>query len=89
MGLLLKTGKLATRKAYGLALRVFGHVQADIYALDGDVRNSTFAEWFANDAELADRFHPLRIEWKPDTLRPYNELSGSGMRRNLALLAST
>ncbi|MCH7601413.1 MAG: transketolase [Planctomycetes bacterium] len=61
MGQLLNTRKLATRKAYGLALRVAGHCNQDVFALDGDVRNSTFAEWFANDAELADRFVGCKI----------------------------
>ncbi|MEE8153793.1 MAG: thiamine pyrophosphate-dependent enzyme, partial [Phycisphaerales bacterium] len=56
-----KSGKLATRKAYGLALRVLGHANGDVFALDGDVSNSTFAEWFGNDAELSDRFLKCKI----------------------------
>ena len=61
MGYLLRSGKLATRKAYGLALRVLGHVNPNVFALDGDVRNSTFSEWFRNDRELADRFLECKI----------------------------
>ncbi|MCZ6834338.1 MAG: transketolase [Planctomycetota bacterium] len=61
MGLLYKSGKLATRKAYGIALRVLGHANPDVFALDADVRNSTFAEWFADDEDLADRFVGCKI----------------------------
>ena len=56
-----KSGKLATRKAYGLALRVLGHANGDVFALDGDVSNSTFAEWFAHDEALSDRFRECKI----------------------------
>ncbi len=50
MGLLkdLRAGKpLATRKAYGVALLALGQADSRIVALDGDVKNSTYAEWFA------------------------------------------
>ncbi len=57
----LHTGKLATRKGYGLALRALGHANPDVFALDADVKNSTFSEWFANDRALADRFVECRI----------------------------
>ena len=57
----LRAGRFATRKAYGLALRVLGHANGDVYALDGDVRNSTYSEWFADDPELADRFLECKI----------------------------
>jgi transketolase len=57
----LRTGRFATRKAYGLALRVLGHANSDVFALDGDVKNSTFAEWFADDPQLADRFLECKI----------------------------
>ncbi len=56
-----KSGRLATRKAYGLALRVLGHANPNVFALDGDVKNSTFAEWFANDPQIADRFLECKI----------------------------
>ena len=57
----LRAGRFATRKAYGLALRVLGHADPSVYALDGDVRNSTFADWFATDADLSDRFLECKI----------------------------
>ncbi|MHC4219736.1 MAG: transketolase [Planctomycetota bacterium] len=57
----LRSGRFATRKAYGLALRVLGLANRDVFALDGDVRNSTYAEWFADDPELSDRFLECKI----------------------------
>lgn len=45
---------LATRKAYGQALAVAGHTCAEIVSLDGDVKNSTFAEIF--EAKFPERF---------------------------------
>ncbi|XP_053147186.1 transketolase-like protein 1 isoform X2 [Hemicordylus capensis] len=38
--------KLATRKAYGLALVKLGNANSHVVALDGDTKNSTFAELF-------------------------------------------
>ena len=61
METLLATGKLATRKAYGIALRTLGHVNDRVVVLDGDVSNSTFAEMFAKDAALTDRFMECKI----------------------------
>lgn len=61
MGLILKSGKFATRKAYGLALRALGHANPEVFTLDADVSNSTFAEWFHNDKELRDRFVECKI----------------------------
>ncbi|MCP3906096.1 MAG: transketolase [Planctomycetes bacterium] len=61
MGLVLRSGKFATRKAYGVALRALGHANPRVYALDADVRNSTFSEWFATDRDLADRFVECKI----------------------------
>lgn len=58
---LLHKGNWATRKAYGLALRAIGQVNDQIVVLDADVSNSTFAETFAKDADLADRFFECRI----------------------------
>lgn len=57
----LQTGKLATRRAYGLGLRVLGHANPEVFALDADVKNSTFAEWFANDRALSSRFVECKI----------------------------
>ncbi len=47
MGSALEKGKIATRRAYGAALLVLGAADERVVALDGDVRNSTFAEFFA------------------------------------------
>tara|TARA_E500000318_G_scaffold85651_4_gene81917 strand:+ start:107933 stop:109903 length:1971 start_codon:yes stop_codon:yes gene_type:complete len=57
----LQSGKFATRKAYGVALRALGHINPDVVVLDADVSNSTFAETFAKDAVLADRFVECKI----------------------------
>lgn len=61
MGLIIKTGKFATRKAYGMALRSLGLADPRVFSLDGDVRNSTYAEWFATDKDLAPRFVECKI----------------------------
>ena len=42
----LDSGKLATRRAYGHALRALGRANPNIVALDGDTKNSTFSEFF-------------------------------------------
>jgi transketolase len=57
----LEEGKLATRKAYGVALRALGHAKPQVVALDGDVRNSTYAEYFLADAALKERFFECKI----------------------------
>jgi transketolase len=54
-------GRFATRKAYGLALRELGKAGDRIVVLDADVSNSTFAETFARDPGLAQRFYECRI----------------------------
>ncbi|TVQ53999.1 MAG: transketolase [Phycisphaerales bacterium] len=61
MAMIYKAGRLATRKAYGLAMRALGHAHEGVFCLDADVSNSTFAEWFANDKELTDRFVECKI----------------------------
>lgn len=58
---ILETGQYATRKAYGVALQALGHVHSGIVALDGDVRNSTYAEYFSEDAALRQRFFECKI----------------------------
>ncbi|MEM1213737.1 MAG: transketolase, partial [Planctomycetota bacterium] len=57
----ISKGKLATRKAYGVALRALGHALPDLVALDAEVSNSTFADQFKKDEKLADRFVECRI----------------------------
>ncbi len=54
----LENKKLATRRAYGAALAALGKDDR-IVALDGDVKNSTFAEYFAK--QHGDRFFEARI----------------------------
>jgi len=58
---MLEKGKLAPRKAYGMALRALGHSNPRVVALDGDVRNSTYSEQFHDDPELAQRFFECKI----------------------------
>lgn len=57
----LEKKKLATRRAYGVALKALGHANPRIVALDADVKNSTFADVFYKDPELASRFFECRI----------------------------
>jgi transketolase len=57
----LEHGQLATRKAYGIALQVLGHLNPQVVALDGDVRNSTYAEYFSTDEALRERFFECKI----------------------------
>ncbi|MBX3353432.1 MAG: transketolase [Phycisphaeraceae bacterium] len=57
----LHTGKLATRKAYGVGLRALGHANDRVVVLDADVSNSTFAEYFKKDQALRDRFVECKI----------------------------
>ena len=52
---------MATRKAYGIALRALGHGNNNVWAVDADVSNSTFSNAFGSDAELADRFVECKI----------------------------
>ena len=61
MGHVLQSGKFATRKAYGVALRALGSINNDVVVLDADVSNSTFAETFHKDAALAPRFVECKI----------------------------
>lgn len=51
--------KVATRKAYGVALTALGQARPDVVCLDGEVSNSTHAEDFK--AVLPDRFFELYI----------------------------
>ncbi|KAK6307819.1 hypothetical protein J4Q44_G00210900 [Coregonus suidteri] len=41
--------KIATRKAYGMALAKLGRYNKHVVALDGDTKNSTFSELFKNE----------------------------------------
>lgn len=53
------TGRLSTRRAYGLALRELGKIDPFVVALDGDVSNSTFSQYFKK--AFGDRFFECRI----------------------------
>ncbi|MEM6504159.1 MAG: transketolase, partial [Planctomycetota bacterium] len=57
----LGSGKFATRKAYGVALRAIGHAYPDVVALDADVNNSTFSGQFLADDKLNLRWVECRI----------------------------
>ncbi len=57
----LEEGKLATRKAYGLALRAAGHAHSNLVALDAEVSNSTGADAFRKDEALSSRFVECKI----------------------------
>ncbi|MGY8756676.1 MAG: transketolase, partial [Phycisphaerales bacterium] len=61
MTTVLQSGKLATRKAYGIALRALGHANTEVWAVDADVSNSTFSNTFSADSDLADRFVECKI----------------------------
>jgi len=58
---LLQSGSMATRRAYGIALRALGQVNERVVVLDADVSNSTFAEMFKKDAKCASRFVECKI----------------------------
>jgi transketolase len=58
LGKALESRKMSTRKAYGGALAALG-ADHRVVALDGDVKNSTFAEIFAR--KYPDRFFEARI----------------------------
>lgn len=59
MEAVIHSGKFATRKAYGVALRALGETNPNVVVLDADVSNSTFAETFAK--AHADRFVECKI----------------------------
>jgi transketolase len=58
---LLAAGKLAPRKAYGVALQTLGHLRPHIVSLDADVKNSTYSEYFSDDPLLRGRSFECRI----------------------------
>ena len=61
MDSMINAGRMATRRAYGVALRALGQTNPDVVVLDADVSNSTYAETFARDAAMADRFIECKI----------------------------
>lgn len=61
MEAVLHSGRLATRRAYGLALRALGETNPAVVVLDADVSNSTYAETFRKAAALEPRFVECKI----------------------------
>jgi transketolase len=61
MHALYNVGTLATRRAYGIALRELCKVNPEIVVLDADVSNSTFAETVKKDPALSARFLECKI----------------------------
>ncbi len=55
------SGTLATRRAYGIALRALGQTNPHVVALDADVSNSTYADMFKKDPACAERFFECKI----------------------------
>jgi transketolase len=55
------SGNMATRRAYGIALRALGKANERVVVLDADVSNSTFADQFKKDPALAFRFMECKI----------------------------
>ena len=61
METLYRSGRLSTRKAYGLALQALGHANERVVVADADVKNSTFAQWFERDPALTPRFIECKV----------------------------
>ena len=61
MGSLYNSGNLATRRAYGIALRELCKSNPNVVVLDADVSNSTFAETVRKDATIASKFMECKI----------------------------
>src|SRR5207245_2878183 len=57
----LQKGKVAPRRAFGVALQALGHANPAVVALDGDVKNSTYTEFFEKDPALRPRFFECKI----------------------------
>jgi transketolase len=57
----VQSGKMATRRAYGIALRALGQSTDRVVVLDCDVSNSTYADYFKKDSSLASRFMECKI----------------------------
>lgn len=55
------SGKMAPRRAYGVALRALGQTNDKVVVLDADVSNSTFTDMFRKDSASASRFMECKI----------------------------
>jgi transketolase len=58
---LLQSGNIATRRAYGIALRALAKNNHRVVVLDADVSNSTFADAVRKDPSIAARFIECKI----------------------------
>jgi len=58
---MLGAGRMATRRAFGLALRALGQVNPEVFVLDADVSNSTYTETFARGSKSGERFVECKI----------------------------
>jgi transketolase len=58
---LLQGGMMATRRAFGIALRALGRANDKVVVLDADVSNSTFTDMFKKDPACAARFFECKI----------------------------
>lgn len=61
MEAIFQSGSLATRRAYGIALRELCKVNPNVVALDADVSNSTFSEMVRKDPATSSRFMECKI----------------------------
>jgi transketolase len=61
METLYQSGKVATRRAYGIALRELCRRNPDVVVLDADVSNSTFSDMVRKDSSVASRFVECKI----------------------------
>ncbi|MBM4109348.1 MAG: transketolase [Phycisphaerae bacterium] len=80
----LHAGRLATRRAYGIALRALGHANPDVVVLDADVSNSTFADIFKKDPALADRF----VECKIAEQNMFSAAAGMGLAGKIPFVST-
>lgn len=61
LGGALQKNALATRRAYGAALRAAGEILPQVVVLDADVSNSTFSEMFRENPKTRERFFECKI----------------------------
>jgi len=68
--------ELSTRKAFGMALAEAGKIEPRVVALDGDVKNSTYSQLFAD--QFPDRYFEARIA-EQNMISTANGLAVSGL----------
>ena len=57
----LHTGRLSTRKAFGIAIEQVAIANDRVVALDADVSNSTFSDYVAKSSQVKNRFLECKI----------------------------